>query len=75
MIMIKTDLSGSVVTKHSGLCEQYLKSLGLSALGFNFMFRMLPCALWQQTPPEAVLIPKTYILMLCTIYVLHSLRK
>ena len=27
--MIKTDLSGFVVTMHSGLCEQYVKSLRL----------------------------------------------
>ena len=27
--MIKTDLSGFVVPMHSGLCEQYVKSLGL----------------------------------------------
>ena len=42
--MIKTDLSGFVVTMHSGLCEQYVKS------------RRRPRALWQQTPPEPVLI-------------------
>ena len=44
--MIKTDLSGFVVTMHSGLCEQY-----------DFLFRMRPHALCQQTPPEPVLIP------------------
>ena len=27
--MIKTDLSGFVVAMHSGLCEQYVKSLQL----------------------------------------------
>ena len=27
--MIKTDLSGLIVTMHSGLCEQYVKSLRL----------------------------------------------
>ena len=27
--MIKTDLSGFAVTMHSGLCEQYVKSLRL----------------------------------------------
>ena len=43
--MIKTDLSGFVVTMHSGLCEQYVKSR-----------RTRPRALWQQTPPEPVLI-------------------
>ena len=55
-IVIKTDLSG-FVTMHSGLCEQYVKSLGLLASGFDFLFRMRPSALWQQTPPEPVLIP------------------
>ena len=29
IIVIKTDLSGFVVPVHSGLCEQYVKSLGL----------------------------------------------
>ena len=31
--MIKTDLSGFVVTMHSGLCEQYAKSLRLRRRG------------------------------------------
>ena len=56
-MVIKTDLSGFVVTMQSGLCEQYVKCLGLSAPGFDFLFRTLPPALWQQTPPETVLIP------------------
>ena len=58
--MIETDLSGFVVTMHSGLCEQYVnKSLGLTPSGFDFLFRTRPraFALWQQTPPEPVLIP------------------
>ena len=55
--MIKTDLSGFVVTVHSGLCEQYVKSLRLTPSGFDFLFRTRPRALWQQTPPEPVLIP------------------
>ena len=46
-MVIKTDLSGFVVTMHSGLCEQ----------GFDFLFRTRPRALRQQTPPEPVLIP------------------
>ena len=50
--MIQTDLSGFGVTMHLGLCEQYLKSLGLMA----FLFHMHPHELWQQTPPELVLI-------------------
>ena len=48
--MIKTDRSGFVVTMHSGLCEQYVKSLGLSPSGFDFLFRTRPRTLWQQTP-------------------------
>ena len=43
----------------SGLCKQYLKSLGLMPSGFDFLFRKRPCALWQQTPPELVLTPET----------------
>ena len=50
IIVIKTDLSGFVVTMHSGLCEQYVKSLGLTPSGFDFLFRTRPRALWQQTP-------------------------
>ena len=34
---VKTDLSGFVVTIHSGLCEQYVKSLGLTASEFDFL--------------------------------------
>ena len=43
-----------VAIMHSGLCEQYVKSLGLSASGFDFLLRTPPRALWQQTPPELV---------------------
>ena len=50
-------MSGIVVTMHSGLCEQYIKYLGLSASGFDFLIRTHPRALWQPTPPEPVLIP------------------
>ena len=57
MIVIKTDLSGSVVPMHSGLCKEYVKSLGLLASGFDFLFRTRSHALGQQTPPELVLIP------------------
>ena len=62
--MIKTDLSRFVVTMHSGLCEQYVKSLGLTLSGFGFLFRTHPHALWQQPPPEPVLIP--YVKNDCT---------
>ena len=44
VIMIKTNLSGFVVTMHSGLCGQYIKSLSLMASGFNFLFHTYPCA-------------------------------
>ena len=57
IIVIETDLKGFVVTMRSGLCEQYVKSLGLTPSGFDFLFRTRPRALWQQTPPEQVLIP------------------
>ena len=56
-MVIKTDLSGFVVPMHSGLCEQYVKSLGLTPSGFDFLFRTRPRALGQQTPPEPVLMP------------------
>ena len=55
--MIKTDLSGFVVRMHLDLCEQYVKSRGLSALRFDFLFCTRPHALGQQTPPELVLVP------------------
>ena len=59
IIVIKTDLSGFVVPMHSGLCEQYIKSLGLTPSGFDFLFCACPHTLGQQTPPEPVLIPYT----------------
>ena len=57
IIVIKTNLPRFVATMHLGLCEQYVKSLRLSAAGFDFLFRTRPHALWQQTPLEPVLIP------------------
>ena len=57
IIVIKTDLSGFVVPMHSGLCEQYIKPLGLRPPGFDFLFFTRPRALGQQSPPEPVLIP------------------
>ena len=30
------------------MCEQYIKSLGLTASGFDFLFHTRPCVLWQQ---------------------------
>ena len=61
IIVVKTDLSGFVLIMHSGLCEQYVKSLGLSASEFGFLFLPRPRTLWQQNPPELVLIPKLNI--------------
>ena len=46
----RTDLSRFVVIMHSGVCEQYVKFLGLSASGFYFLFRTHPRALWQKKP-------------------------
>ena len=57
IIVIKTDPSGFVVPMHSGLCEQYVKSLGLTSSGFDFLLRTRHRALGQQTPPEPVLNP------------------
>ena len=48
---------------HLGLCEQYVQSLsGPNGLGIGFPVhseaghKMPNCALWQQIPPEPVLI-------------------
>ena len=38
IIMTKTDLSGFVVTMHSGFCEQHDIPLGLKPSGFDFLF-------------------------------------
>ena len=48
-----TDLSGFVVTMHSGLCEQYVQG----PMSLDLFFRTRPRALWQKTPSEPVLIP------------------
>ena len=53
--MIKTDLSGFVVTMHSGLCT-VRQIPPATPSGFDFLFRTRPRALWHQTPPEPVLI-------------------
>ena len=37
IIVIKIDLPGFVVTMHSGLCEEYPESPGLTASGFDFL--------------------------------------
>ena len=50
-------LAGNYISFTSGLCEQYVKSLGLTPSGFDFLFRTRLRALGQQTPPEPVLIP------------------
>ena len=42
IIVIKTNLSGFVVTMHSGLCEQHVQSTGLMALALELTFT---CAL------------------------------
>ena len=58
IIMIKTDLLGFVVTMHSGFCEQYIKSRGLTALALRFPVCTSLHASWQQIPPEPILIPQ-----------------
>ena len=51
IIMIKTDLSGFVITMHLGLCKKYVKSLGLKASGFDFNFQY-SCYTADQMPGE-----------------------
>ena len=61
--VIKTNLSGFVVPMHSGLCKQYVKSLGRSASGFNFLFCTHPHALGTTTPFRTGLNPLTLALI------------
>ena len=49
IILIKTHLSGFVVTMHSGLCDHYVKSLDQWASSFGFLFRTCPRALVRHT--------------------------
>ena len=53
-MVIKTDLSGFVVTMHYGVCEQYIKAFSLSTSWFDFLLHTPSCIV---TSPEAVLIP------------------
>ena len=53
-IVMKTDLPGFAVPVHSGLCEQYVKSLRLTPTGFAFLFRTRPRTLGKQTPAESI---------------------
>ena len=39
---------------HSGFCEEYVKSWGLTTSEFDFQYRTRPRAVWQQTTPEPV---------------------
>ena len=58
-----SDQSGGVVTiMHSGLCEQYFKSLELSSSGFDIQFRTLPHELWPQAPPELLFIITRFVM-------------
>ena len=59
--MIKAGLSGLVVTMHSGLFEQCVKSLGLTPSEFDSLFRTRPRAFWQQTTPEPVIMEPTTV--------------
>ena len=61
IIVIKTDLSGFVVPMHSGLCEQYVKSLGLTSLGFDFLFRTRLQCTGKTNPSRTGLNPLDYI--------------
>ena len=55
--MIKTHLSGFVITMDSGLLEQDVQSLGPTASGLDFVFRTHPRALWLHIPIQPILIP------------------
>ena len=62
IIGIKTDLSGFFVPKHLGLCEQYVKSLGLTPSGFDFLFRTYgPSCIGTTNPSRTGLNPLTTI--------------
>ena len=54
--MIKTDLSGFVGHNALGLVRTVRQIPPATPSGFDFLFRTRPRALWQQTPPEPVLI-------------------
>ena len=54
IIVIKTDPSGFVVTMHSGLCEQYVKSLGL---GIWFPVSYAPFSIVTTNPSRTGLDP------------------
>ena len=54
--MIKTDLSGFVVTVHSGFCQQYIQSRP-NSLGIGLPVHKHPRALQQQTTSGPVFIP------------------
>ena len=56
IIVIKTDLSGFVVPMHSGLCEQYVKSLGY-ALGIWLPVSPAPSSIWTTNPSRTGLNP------------------
>ena len=56
IIVIKTDLSGFVVPMHSGLCEQYVKSLGLP-LGIWLPVSHAPSCIGTTNPSRTGLNP------------------
>ena len=56
IIVIKTDLSGFVVPMHSGLCEQYVKSLGLRPRDLTSCFARA-LVHWDNNPSRTGLNP------------------
>ena len=55
--MIKTDLTGFVITIHLGLFEQYVQSLSLIASELDLLFARALMHYDYNPPPELALIP------------------
>ena len=72
ILVIKTDLSGFVVTMSSGFCDQHVQSLGLTASELDLLFRTFSCAMFQQTYSTvhaSVASSISYWLMICILQV------
>ena len=69
--MIKTDLSGFVVTMHSGLCEQYVKSLRLRRRDLTSCFARA-LVHYDNNPSRAGLNPTNNIQWRYVLIISHS---
>ena len=64
-ILIKTDLSGFVVTMHSGMCDEQILYIGLTVSELDFLSeRALDRALWEDNQPAPVLILKQILFVI-----------